>query len=153
MENSPPEELIGNVYMIAEVNGLLLYVVQEDGRLQVPGGKKDPGETYLETIRREMIEEAGAELRTFNVFGGWHLHLRSEKPLKPHLPHPEMYMVVGWGQVDIVKSPTNPEGSHKTSEVKLGTIDEVVVAFESAGRKDLAELYQFAWSKLQVRGA
>jgi 8-oxo-dGTP diphosphatase len=141
----PDESLIGNTYMIAESNGKLLYIIQEDGNFQIPGGKKDPGENHIETIKREMIEEAGAEIESFSQIGLWHLILKSEKPFHPHLPHPELFMVVGFGKVKITQRPSNPDGSKATRDVCLDTIENVTEIFRKQNRNDLADLFQFAW--------
>lgn len=137
----PPEELIGNVYVVPRVGDEWLYFIEVNGRYQVPGGKKEPGEEHLDTIRRELMEEAGAEMRDFQFLGAWHSHMKNEKPLLPHLPHPESYGLVGTGQVNVVGAPTNPEGAGHTREVHVAGLEEVIGAFRSNGRNDLADLY------------
>lgn len=52
----PSEALIGNVYVIANVDKKFLYVKDRNGRLHVPGGKKEEGEHHLQTIERELLD-------------------------------------------------------------------------------------------------
>jgi 8-oxo-dGTP pyrophosphatase MutT (NUDIX family) len=145
--NSPiPEELIGNAYMIGVSKEKYLYIIQDGNKLEIPGGKKDIGEGHIETIKREMLEEAGVAIESYDVFGAWHLVLRSNKSLYPHLPHPEMYMVVGFGEVRKICEPSNPIGTIQTKEVKFDSIENAVKAFRESKRDDLADLYQLAWN-------
>jgi len=142
LEVMPPEDLIGNVYLVPRVKEDWLYLIEANGRYQFPGGKKDPGENHLETIRRELMEEAGARLHDFQIIGAWHSHMKDEKPLLPHLPHPESYALVGTSQVEVVGPPTNPEGAGQTLEVHIDELNNVVNTFQSNNRPDLADLYE-----------
>ena len=67
--------------------------------------------------RRELLEEAGAQLLTFELFGAWHCRSSAPAPYRPHLPHPESYRVVGYGEVALVGAPTNPPDGEQVIEV------------------------------------
>ncbi len=61
------------VGLIRDGEGRVLLVRHVEGRWQLPGGAVDPGERPEETLRRECLEEANAEvlpLRIAGVFGG-----------------------------------------------------------------------------------
>jgi len=140
----PAESLIGNAYLVGVHKGRYLSIEQEDGRLTVPGGKKDPGESFNETLRRELMEEAGATVLKYQVFGAWYLKLRGAAPFLPHLPHPFMYMVVAVGEVVLGDEPTNPDDALRTTRVRLEPLSKCIERFELHGRRDLAELYALA---------
>lgn len=74
----PPEGLIANAYIVPRVRSEWLYLIQSDGRLQLPGGKKEPGESHREALDRELLEEAGAEIFDTSLIGHWLLR-RSER--------------------------------------------------------------------------
>ena len=93
---------------------------------------------------RELIEEAGARLITFDPFGAWHCFSTAPKPYRPHLPHPEFYRVVGYGPVEIIGSPENPEGGEQVASVEFVPIEEAVQRFRDINRFELGELYQLA---------
>ena len=108
----------------------------------MPGGTLEPGESYSNAISRELIEEAGARLITFEPFGAWHCFSTAPKPHRPHLPHPEFYRLVGYGAVEVIGSPENPEDGEQVASVVFVTIEEASQRFRSINRFELAELYQ-----------
>ena len=112
---------------------------------EVPGGTLEPGESYSDTIRRELMEEAGACLKTFEPFGAWHCFSTAPKALSSYtIPHPEFYRLVGYGAVEITGNPENPEGGEQVASVDLVPIEEAVRRFRDINRFELAELYQLA---------
>lgn len=116
----------------------------QTGEWEVPGGTLEPEETYSDAIRRELIEEAGARLITYEPLGAWHCFSTAPKPYRSHLPHPEFYRIVGYGAVEITGNPENPVGSEQVASVELVPIEEAVRRFQDINRFELAELYQLA---------
>ena len=102
----PPKELISNVTIVPHTGDGWLLLRWQYG-WSYPGGKLEPGESYRETIRRELLEEAGARLESFTPFGAWHCFSFAKERYRPHLPWPDFYRVVGYGEVERVGEP-NP---------------------------------------------
>ena len=144
LDEMPPLNLISNVNLVPFKDNRWLILRLQTGEWEVPGGTLEPGESYLDTIRRELIEEAGARLVTFEPFGAWHCFSTASKPYRPHLPHPEFYRLVGYGAVEIISSPENPKGGEQVVSVEFIPIGEAVQRFRDINRFDLAELYQLA---------
>ncbi len=71
--------------------------------------------------------------------------LNSERPYKPHLPHPIYYRVVGYADIEIISSPLIPEDGEKVVAVEVMTVEEAKTNFIHTGRPDLAELYELAF--------
>lgn len=140
----PPLHLISNVNLVPFKEGLWLILRLESGKWEVPGGTLEPEEIYSDAIRRELIEEAGARLITFEPIGAWHCFSTAPKPYRSHLPHPEFYRLVGYGAVEIIGNPENPEGSEQVASVEFVPIEEAVRRFQDINRCELAELYQLA---------
>jgi 8-oxo-dGTP pyrophosphatase MutT (NUDIX family) len=121
-----------------------LIIRLQNGNWEIPGGTLEPDEGYLDTIRRELLEEAGAQLVTFEPLGVWHCHSSAPRPYRPHLPHPEAYRMVGYGQVELVGDPQNPDNGEQVTVVECVSIEKASQRFLSMGRADLAELYRLA---------
>ena len=140
----PPPNLISNVNLVPFSEDRWLVLHLQTGEWEVPGGTLEPGESYSEAISRELIEEAGARLITFEPLGAWHCFSTAPKPYRPHLPHPEFYRLVGYGAVEITGSPENPEGGEQVVSVDFVPIEEAIQRFRDINRFELAELYQLA---------
>lgn len=149
LDAAPPDALINNANLapfVRHEDGSIGWVAVRltDGSLEVPGGTREAGEPVLETVRRELAEEAGAELISWTVFGAWRCTSAAPEPWKPHLSHPQFYRLVGWGEVRLMAAPANPVDGEQVVAVETGTLDEIAAAFEAAGRPDLADLYRLA---------
>ena len=144
LNEMPPLNLVSNVNLVPFKGDRCLILCLQRGEWEVPGGTLEPGESYSDTISRESIEEAGARLITFELFGAWHCFSTAPKPYRPHLPHPEFYRLVGYGAVEIIGSPENPEDGEQVASVEFVPIKEAVQRFRAINRFELAELYQLA---------
>ena len=140
----PPLDRISNVNLVPFKGDRWLILRLQTGEWEVPGGTLEPGESYSDAISRELIEEAGARLITFEPLGAWHCFSTAPKPYRSHLPHPEFYRLVGYGAVEITGGPENPEGGEQVASVDFLPIEEAVQRFRDINRFELAELYQLA---------
>jgi len=84
-----PEAIVTSVRCIVRVGDEVVVCTNVDGSSHPwPGGRREPGESFAETGRREVHEETGwlidvASLRRL----GW-LHIESLDPRRPELPYP-----------------------------------------------------------------
>ena len=144
LNEMPPLNLISNVNLVPFKEDRWLILRLQTGEWEVPGGTLEPSESHSDAISRELIEEAGARLITFEPLGAWYYFSTAPKQYRPHLPHPEFYRLVGYGAVEIIGSPENPEDGEQVAGVEFITIEEAVQRFHSINRFELAELYQLA---------
>ena len=112
----------------------------------ITGGTLEPGENYLEAIQRELVEEAGARLINLKPIGAWHCHSLAESPYRPHLPWPEFYRIVGYGEVELIEKPENPKDGEQVLEVGTFSPEEVnrLLAQRPDDGQELAEIYRLA---------
>jgi len=144
LDTEPPIALIANVNLVPRVGNTWVLLRHSNGAWDLPGGTLEPGETYMDTLRRELLEEAGGELHSFQILGAWHCTSLAEKPYRVHLPFPEFYRLVGYGEIELVATPTNPPGEEQIAAVECVSLKQAIAKFQSCQRYDLAELYQFA---------
>lgn len=134
---------VANVTVVPYAAAGWVVLVLRDGRTEVPGGTREPGESIEAALRRELMEEAGARLESFKPIGVWDCVSTAEAPYRPHLPHPRFQRLVGVGQVELVSEPTIGDGEDVV-EVLTVSLEEAQGRFRAIGRGDLADLYGLA---------
>ena len=144
LDGVPNEELISNISIIPVVEDQYVVMQLEDGRWELIGGTLEPKEAYMDGLRRELMEEIGAELISYHPFGHFQCTSTLEAPYRAHIPHPHFVRLLGYGEVNLVSKPLNPADGEQVSLVELVDIDEAVRRFEEIGRYDIAEMYQLA---------
>lgn len=139
-----PIELVSNVNIVPIVGDQYVIIRLMNGRYELPGGTLEPNETILDGLKREVIEEVGSELIDYRVVGYFHCISHTEKPYRPHIPHPQFVRLFGYGEVQINGEPTNPLDGEQIATVELVSIHTAIERFESGGRYDIANLYRLA---------
>lgn len=143
VDTAPCEASVSNVNVVAFTASGWVVLVLAGGRPEVPGGTREPGESVMATLRRELLQEAGARLESFRPFGVWDCVSTAEAPYRPHLPHPKFQRLVGVGQVELVTTPTIGDGEDVV-EVLTVSLEEAQARFRACRRGDLADLYGLA---------
>lgn len=148
LESPPPEHLISNINVVGYTGDQWLIIRLTDGRWEITGGTLEPDETYIQAAHREMLEEAGAKLLNLHIVGAWKCRSEAPKPYRSHLPHPEFYRLLCYGEVELIAQPSNPPDAEQVAHVELTSLEEVLRRFRSIGRDDLADTYRYAaWAK------
>ena len=144
-QERPPDELVSNISMASFDNSGWLIVRQENG-WGIVGGTLEPGEAYLDTLRRELLEEAGCELVDCHVFGALRSTSLASTPYRAHIPHPVSFRLLGVGQVRRVGEPTNPDGGEQILEVSTCPIEEACRRLEARPEDGplLSDIYRLA---------
>lgn len=155
LDEHPEDRLISNVRIVpflAHKPSDMVVLKMDDGHWNHPGGTREPDEPYIETARRELLEEAGARLISLSPFGLIRCHSYSEKPFRPHMAHPDYFHIVVTAEVELVGPPENPpDVFEQTVEVDSVTLEEAVSRFltREDGGVWMAEMYQLG---ARVRG-
>ncbi|XEC96642.1 NUDIX hydrolase [Paenibacillus tarimensis] len=138
------ESLVSNISIVPTVGEQYVVIGLENGKWELAGGTLEPGEHYMEGLKREVMEELGAELVSFTLFGQFQCTSSASKPYRPHIPHPNFIRLLGCGEVKIVGKPLNPPDGEQVVSVDIVDIQEAIERYLSIDRPDIAEMYQLA---------
>ena len=85
-----PERYISSARSIVFKDNSVLVISQENGHQYiVPGGRLEPGESPLEALHREILEETGWTVNDIKHIGFMHFHHLGEKPADYRYPFPD----------------------------------------------------------------
>ncbi len=92
----PPETMITSVRCVVTSadNSEVLVVEDPTAKHILPGGRREPGETIEETVRREVQEETGYGLGDIELIGVMHFKHLTRKPPDYSYPYPHFFHLV-----------------------------------------------------------
>ncbi len=142
----------GSSYVIPFVSEThCLMTRRSNGKWVLPGGTVQPGESWEEAGRRELMEETGCVPENLHPIGMYHCVSRNDRPRPPHIPHPAHVRVVSWANVvRNTEDRSDPDPHSKIVEVRAVHFTHAPELFgpESV---DFGELYQFAYDLKRVQ--
>ena len=93
-DEEPPDELVRSVRCIVLRGGEVLVLRNSDGLYHVvPGGRREPGEAQLDTLRRELVEETGWTIDEPRRLGYFKMRFLNEPTSATHF-YPEFFQTV-----------------------------------------------------------
>lgn len=145
--NTPPAfERTGNVHVVPFIgdNCILMHAIQSGWSM--PGGTLLPSESLESALKRELKEEIGANLLSYQFFGAWESKSSLAEPYRLHLPHPEFAIALGWADVQIVDSPSSDNGveMETITEIVILPVESAIAQLKANGREHLAAVYELA---------
>jgi 8-oxo-dGTP diphosphatase len=92
----PPDDLVVSSRCVVSIGREVLVCETPNGPHIIPGGRREVGETWEATARREVREETGYELGDLTPLAVVLLHRDNERPDDPEyvFPHPDAFWVV-----------------------------------------------------------
>ena len=90
----PPEELVTSVRAVVLCGERVLVSRNRDAVHALPGGRREAGESFEETLRREVLEETGYAIDGPRRLGVAHLRHVAPKPAGYPFPHPDFLWAV-----------------------------------------------------------
>ena len=115
-----PDELVTSIRVIVVVGDHVVVCTNADGHMHAwPGGRREPGETYIETACREVREETGwiVDPSSLEAIGFLHV-FNTGDPLPPY-PHPDVLQLVMVGRASerAAEEWTDTEGYEVSSQL------------------------------------
>ena len=89
-----PDALVTSVRGVLALADRVLVMKAPDGQHLMPGGRREPGEGYFDTLRREMREETGWEVEVGDMLGVLHFRHLTPKPEGHAYPYPDFLHLV-----------------------------------------------------------
>ncbi len=93
LDKAPLTSQIANINIVPRIRTFWVILQLSDGQWEIPGGTLEPGEDYIHAIRRELKEEAGAELVSHQILGAWQCTSLTDKPYRLISP---IQSITGW---------------------------------------------------------
>jgi 8-oxo-dGTP pyrophosphatase MutT (NUDIX family) len=122
----PPDELISSARtVLLRDDEVMLIRDHKDQPYIIPGGRREPGETVLETLQREMREETGWSVRDTAVIGCIHFQHLGPKPTDYPYPYPHFFWAIFAAQANSYDAAAIEEDFYVTS-ASFKLIREVV---------------------------
>jgi 8-oxo-dGTP diphosphatase len=90
----PPLDYVTSVRAIVTQGEHALVITSPDREHILPGGRREPGESLTETLRREALEETGWSLTSLRLLGFKHFQHLMPKPDAYLYPYPDFLQVV-----------------------------------------------------------
>jgi 8-oxo-dGTP pyrophosphatase MutT (NUDIX family) len=92
--NMPPLEYVTSVRAVVTQGARVLVITSPDREHILPGGRREPSESLIGTLRREALEETGWSLISLRLLGLKHFHHLAPKPDGYAYPYPDFLQVV-----------------------------------------------------------
>jgi ADP-ribose pyrophosphatase YjhB (NUDIX family) len=90
----PPDAYVTSVRCVVLREGAVLVVRDPTGIHITPGGRREPGETYIETLQREVLEETGWLVTGLQPLAIRHFHHCTPKPDGYLYPYPDFFHLI-----------------------------------------------------------
>lgn len=97
---TPPLESITSVRALVFWDNVMLCLRDAEGLHLFPGGRREPGETLEETLRREVLEEAGCSLKKVSPLGFMLFHHLNPAPAGYRYPYPNFVQLIYAAEAD-----------------------------------------------------
>jgi ADP-ribose pyrophosphatase YjhB (NUDIX family) len=90
----PPQPLVTSVRAVVLSAGKVLTLRNRDGVHALPDGRREPGESYEQTLRREILEESGYTISAPSMLGAVHLRHLGPKPPAYRYVYPDFVWTI-----------------------------------------------------------
>lgn len=106
----PPEHLVTSALGLFFLDGRLLMPRLVSRGWDIPGGHVEPGESPEETVRREVLEETGAQVDALCILGHQKIVIHAPRPEGYKYPYPVSFQVFYCGTVtELMRFAPTPE--------------------------------------------
>ena len=98
--DEPPPQLVSSVRALVFRDESILLMQNVNGPHILPGGRVESGESHLDALRRELVEEAGVEIAGMRPLGFMHLRHETRKPPDYPYLYPDLFWPIFRAEYD-----------------------------------------------------
>jgi 8-oxo-dGTP pyrophosphatase MutT (NUDIX family) len=109
----PPLDFITSVRAVVTQGAAVLVVRDPDTVHILPGGRCEAGETPLQTLCREVLEETGWTLGSTELLGFLHFHHLGPMPPGYSYAYPDLLQGVYWAQAATYRADARQVGGYE----------------------------------------
>lgn len=115
------DERATHAYAVPFVSGgQCLATRTQSGRWTLPGGTRNAGETWRETLQRELLEETGCAIDEYQPFASFQVDDGQQRTFR----------IVCLAAVHRLQEPADPDGLHGIVEVRELRVEQAVRLFD-----------------------
>ena len=119
----PPDHLITSIRaVVAQPEGVLILSNRDEIHI-LPGGRREIGETYVQTLVREVQEETGWTVHVRELLGVRHFHHLTPRPAGHTFPYPDFFQLI-YLTDPITYDPTHQDTDDYEENATFQTWDE-----------------------------
>ena len=124
-DKAPPLDYVTSVRCVLLLGKSVLVIQSTDGTFHVlPGGRREGNGTIEETLRREVLEEAGWTINQTQMLGFMHFQHMSPKPAEYKYPYPDFFQLVFNSQPEKPRLHRKPKGEWEQASYFIN-LDEI----------------------------
>lgn len=83
MDKAPWKDLIANVNLVPYIRSDQVMIHLGNGSRNFPSGTLEPEEDAIDCIHRELSEEVGELLISYQIIGAWSCYSMADRPCRP----------------------------------------------------------------------
>ena len=123
--DEPPSQLVSSVRALVFRDESILLMHNMDGSHIHPGGRVEAGESHLDALKRELVEEAGVKITRVRRLGFMHLGHKTPKP--PNYPYlyPDFFWPIFVAEYDGESEETQVQDDYELSSEFVLLVDLV----------------------------